>query len=623
MSKNQSKLSQLFDAGRINECIALALRLLKKNPDDLFVINLLIRIYLNVNIQEHALFYFKKSLSIDPNQREVLFNYSVFLDSIGNYSLAIKIVNDYLELYPKDESALVNKGFYLRNIKSYDEAIKSFLSAILVNSQNYLCYVAIGYIYYLKNEINSALDFYNQSISINPNSSEAYLNRGLALSSQNLFEEAIADFNRAISINPNLAEAYLNRGLVFYKIKKYEDSMSDYNKSIHINPLFIDAYHNRGLLFETLGQHPEAIQNFKKILSLDPNNFEAYFNMADNFKYLRRYKEAIISYEKSIELKKDYHPAYWNLASVLLKLKDMGRGWNYYEHRIQTSSYKNNLIQNQPVWLIDSDTSNKILLIHPDGGFGDFIQFYRFVLVAIKLFKKVILRCPLPLIELFESNSSLRDLEFLSTDETIPNFDYQCLIMSLPYLTKCENSLNIEIIPYIKPNVYNLKKWANLSSIKKLPKIGICWQGTQRDELDIIPGQNRSIPLHIFKELFNLPLEFHILQPEISNDDNELLDNYKNIHSYKNKINNFSDTASIIHHLDLVISIDTSLAHLCGAMDKETWILLPYLSDYRWGDDLQHFSPWYNSIILFRQERNLSWLDLLKKINFNLLKKFT
>jgi tetratricopeptide (TPR) repeat protein len=618
MSKN--KILQLYNAGNFNDCIALALKSLKKDPNDLFIINLLIRLYLNINNLDYALFYFNKSLILDARQEDVLFNYSVTLDRIGNYPLAIKIVDEYLALHPSDENALINRGFYLRNNKNYKDAIESFQSALSINKNNNLCYISIGYIHYLNNDNAVAIEFYNKALSINPNFAEAYLNRGLAFSAQDKLDEAINDYNKALSINPNFAEAYLNRGMISYKLNKYNESMSDYNTAITLNPSFINVYHNRGLLFTRLGQHREAIKNFEKILSLDTNNFEAYLNIGDNYKYLREYSHSINSYEKSIASNKDCYAAYWNLAVLLLKINDMRRGWNYYEYRIKNTTYRSNLIANQPCWQIDSNTSNKILLIHPDGGFGDFIQFYRFVLITIKLFKKVVLRCPLPLFELLESNNSFQALELIKVEDKIPHFDYQCLIMSLPHLTKYEESFISKFIPYIKPNPSNLNKWSQLFLVKHVLKVGICWQGTQRDELDNIPGQNRSIPLNVFKALFALPMEFHILHLQISKEDLSILNNYKNIVLYTDHILDFADTASIIHHLDIVISIDTALVHLCGAMNKETWVLLPYLSDYRWGEDSDDFSPWYNSHKLYRQKESHDWGDMLETVKINLSK---
>ena len=399
--------------------------------------------------------------------------------------------------------------------------------------------------------------------------------------------------------------------------------MVDYNESIRLNPLYIEAYHNLGCLFSRLGEHHEAIKNFEKILSLDSNSFEAHFNIGDNFKYLRKYSQAISHYEKSIGLNKEFYAAYWNLAPLLLKMHHMKRGWDYYEYRILSSTFKNHFIPNKPCWSEDTDNSNKILLIHPDGGLGDFIQFYRFVSIAVKSFKKVILECPKPLVELIKASNVFDSLVVFDSNTVVSNFDYQCLIMSLPHLTKYYDSLILDSLPYIKPDINYLEKWSNLFSVKKLPRVGICWQGAQRSELDDIPGQNRSIPLNIFKELFDLPIEFHILQLEISKNDMDVLNGYNNIRIYTNQITNFSDTASIIDHLDLVISIDTSLAHLCGAMNKDAWILLPYLSDYRWGDDLQDFSPWYNSLKLFRQEKSLVWTSTIKTAKINLLKHFT
>lgn len=620
MLKNQNKIVQLYNSGRINDCIVLAHKSLKKNPDDLFFINFLIKIYLNINNIDYALFYFNRSMSVDDKQKDILFNYSVFLDSIGDHDNAIKTINKYLTLFSFDENALINKGYFLRNASRFDEAIDSFKSALNINKKNYNIYSSIAYIYYITNNFELAVNFYNKAIILNPNLAALYLGRGLACLSSNDFDNALFDFNQAIAINPNLHEAFLSRGLIFYRLKKYNNCIDDYNQSIKLKPDYLEAYHNRGILFNSLGEHYAAIDEFKKILFYDKNNYESYLNIANSFKYLREYDNAISNYEISISLNKNYYPAYWNLSSVLLKNKCMKLGWEYHEYRIKINSYKNNLINGLPIWKIDSDISNKIVLIHPDGGFGDFIQFYRFVLIALNLCKKIILRCPRELIDLIKLNNSYENLEIIDLDKEIPHFDFQCLIMSLPYLTNTEANYALELIPYIKLNQNFSIKLSEPINNEITPNIGIFWEGAKRDELDSIAGQNRSISLTNLKDIFNLPFRFHVLQPTISDGDAKTLATYSNIATYNDHINNFLDTASIIEQLDLIISIDTSLVHLCGAMNKPTWALLPYINDYRWGDDEQVYSPWYDSVKIFRQKNYFDWGDTITSLKDNLIK---
>jgi len=238
------------------------------------------------------------------------------------------------------------------------------------------------------------------------------------------------------------------------------------------------------------------------------------------------------------------------------------------------------------------------LLIHPDIGYGDFIQFSRYITYCLSYFKKIIVEIPNCLLKLFKFSNE--NIQVISEDDNLPNYDYHCSIMNLALATKKD----IHIIPqeylFISPPVEKINYWKNKLGPKKKNRVGICWSASLRADVEFVLSRKRSISFDQFSIIFNSNIEYHSLNKEIPADDLIKAEKINGLTLHHLDIKDFTDTAALMIHMDLIITVDTSVAHLAGALGLKTWVILPYVSDYRWGLDAK-ISPWYKNIEIFRQ----------------------
>ena len=403
---------------------------------------------------------------------------------------------------------------------------------------------------------------------------DAYLNRGVTLESLKRFDEAIQDFDRAISLNPTNAEAYSNLGITENHLKHYDNALAKYDEAISIDPKCAEAYSNRGI---TLGE-------------------------------LKKYDEALINFDQAIALNPDIPEAYWNKSTLLLLQGKFEEGWKLYEWRWEGTQKEHRRHFSQPLWLGEYDNLHgKTILIYPEQGLGDVIQFCRYIPMIEDLGATV----------LFAVHPSLKSLvatmdanfTIIENGTDLPDFDLQCPIMSLPLAFKTTLETIPSEIPYLYADSDKIKDWKRVLGDEKITRIGLVWSGSTIHKND----HNRSLLLNQLEPILQLPFEFHCLQKEIRPTDQASLDAFKQIHQHQDQLVDFSDTAALICELDLVISVDTSVAHLAGALGKPVWILLPYAPDYRWMLDRPD-SPWYPTATLFRQPGIDDWDSVISEV---------
>jgi TPR repeat/Tetratricopeptide repeat/Glycosyltransferase family 9 (heptosyltransferase) len=389
------------------------------------------------------------------------------------------------------------------------------------------------------------------------------------------YEEALKNYDRALELSPHQANVYSNKAAVYKSLKQYENALKNIEYAIKLNPDLAAAYSNRGLIFYKLKQYQEADESYNLAIMLEPNTGDAYWNKS-NLKILQGY------YEERWQLFE------WRWKTTFLKLKPR----NF----------------NQPLWLGQEVINNKIILIHHEQGLGDSIQFSRYIVLIEKYHpKEIILEAPQALISVL---SSLRgNFKVVKLGDPLPHFDYYCPIMSLPLAFKT----TLESIPSEMPYLYADKNknllWEKKLGDKIKPRVGLVWSGFKGHKND----RNRSLLLKQLESIFSLPFEFHSLQKEIRDNDLEVLNSYNQIRQHQDDLIDFSDTAALIHHLDLIISVDTSVAHLAGALGKKVFLMLPYAPDYRWMDQRTD-TPWYPTMTLFRQPKADDWTSVVSEL---------
>ena len=434
--------------------------------------------------------------------------------------------------------------------------------------------------------------------------------RALTLHHAGKLGDAEGLYKTLLSYFPTHVEILTTLGVLLLQQGRSEAGFQQLKKSLSINPNQPAALYNMAVELQKLARLDEALACYNQALKINPQDINALINRGNTQKDLKQYKEAIASFERALAMQPNIASAHWNKSLTHILLGEYEQGWKEYEWGWQCGERGKPRQYSQPTWLGDESVTGKTILIHPEQGFGDLIQFCRYVPILEKLGAKVILEAPASLVELMASLS--RTLTVIKEGEALPTFDLVCPVMSLPLALKTTIESIPANTPYLSVSQTKKQYWEAKLGVKTLPRIGIVWSGSMTNKIDNNVCARRNIPLAELKPLFELPLEFHVLQKDIRPEDKLILDGLTQLHFHQEELNDFADTASIIQEMDVVISVCTSVAHLAGALRHETWVLLPYSADYRWMLN-EHDSAWYPSVELFRSNKIGDWSDVIQQ----------
>jgi hypothetical protein len=351
------------------------------------------------------------------------------------------------------------------------------------------------------------------------------------------------------------------------------------------------------------------LANCDKALALNPQFADAYNNRGITLYRLQRFSEALADFEKAIALKPAYAEALYNKGFLKLLLGEFEEGWKLHEWRWKKSDYPSPRALGKPLWLGEESVAGKTILVHAEQGFGDVILFSRYAGAVERLGAKIILEVPKPLVALLGTMKGSHTL--VAQGSAMPAFDFHCPMMSLPLALKTTPE-TIPKTPYIFTDKENLTKWRERLGTKSRPRIGLAWSGSPTNPNDA----NRSMPASLLAPLLHHDVEYHAIQKEFRPQDAEFLKESPII-THADELHDFLDTASLISEMDLVLSVDTSVAHIPGALDKKLWLLLPWVADFRWMTQRED-SPWYPSARLFRQPRFDDWGSVIAKVSTEL-----
>jgi tetratricopeptide (TPR) repeat protein len=470
----------------------------------------------------------------------------------------------------------------------------------------------LGVLLHQQGQNAEALKFINAALQQRPNEVVALTNRGAVLNGLKRFEETLATCDKAISIKPDYAEAFNNRGFALKEFKRVEEALASFDKAIALKPNYADALNNRGIALHALGRLDEALASYDKAIALRPNYADALNNRGITLYELRRHGEALASFDNAIALRLDHAHAHWNRAQLRLLTGDFARGWAEHEWRLTSNAFlKRNFPQ--PLWLGDEAIDGKTILLHSEQGFGDTIQFCRYVPLVADRGACVILEVKEPLRELMTSLAGVS--EVMSEGEPLPAFDVQCPLLSLPLVFQTRIETIPSAMPYLRAPAEAVKDWEARLGPKRRARIGLVWVGNAGHKRD----QDRSISLQTLLPLLNIDATFISLQKDMRPADAAVFDQHGGILNFSDALRAFSDTAALISQLDLVISVDTSVAHLAGALGKPVWVLLTFVPDWRWLLDRED-SPWYPTARLFRQGDRRTWDSVIMSVREAALK---
>jgi Flp pilus assembly protein TadD len=425
---------------------------------------------------------------------------------------------------------------------------------------------------------------------------------------------AITCFRRATKIAPDFAAAHYNLGNALGEQGQHGEAITCFLKAIALAPGLAEAHSNLGAALRHQGQLEEAATCYKTAIELAPQFPLAYFNFGTVLEEQRHMDEAAACYRKAINLQPDFAVAHHNLAMVLLTLGDMEAGWQEYEWRWKTpqmAGEARNFLQ--PQWR-GEPAVGKTLLIHAEQGFGDNLQFCRYAPLAAARGLRVIMEAPKPLVRLFQSLPGIDQI--ITAGEPLPSFDLHCPMMSLPLASKTTMATIPAAPAYLFADPAKIKHWQIRleAAASQGKRIGLVWAGRSKkgNRAHVEIDRRRSISLKQLAPFFELPgLLFFSLQKDKSAEAEFL------VIDFMTEMADFADTASLIANLDLVISVDTAIAHLAAALGKPVWLLNRFNSDWRWLDG-RRGSLWYPSLRLYSQPCPNDWASVVTEISNDL-----
>jgi len=473
-----------------------------------------------------------------------------------------------------------------------------------------------GNAYRRKNRYAEAIACYQRAVSLQPVYAEAYNNMGLAFQEKGDLDESIHCFQKAIESSPGLFHAYFNMGVSHKYRKNVDDAIFCFQRALLLKPDLSAAYNRLGTIFREQGQLDKAIFCFQKEIEIDPENAQAYNNLGSAFHDTGEINEAIRCFQKSLRLRPDHVETNWNLALAQLLKGDFLEGWARYEWRLRKPDWTSVHvpIDHLPPWDGCAFPGQR-LLIRCEQGMGDVIQFVRYLPMVKARGGTVILEVETSLARLLKGCRGISELVSPhSGTEPVHRFDYQLSLLSLPRVFNTTHLTIPAQIPYLSAEEKLIALWKErLRGLEGL-RIGICWQGNPSYKGDSF----RSIPLrhffclaamdgvhlislqkgHGLEQMTNLPKDVSII------DFGPLLDASTGA---------FVDTGALMKQLDLVVTSDTAVAHLAGALGVPVWVLLQHVPEWRWGLTGEN-TAWYPTMRLFRQDRSGDWAGVFERV---------
>lgn len=459
-----------------------------------------------------------------------------------------------------------------------------------------------------------ALASHDRAIALQPDFAKAYCNRGLVLADLQRHAEALASHDRALALRPDHAEAHANRGVVLADLRRYEEALASCDRAIALRPDYADAYVNRSVVLSHLQRYEDALASCDRAIVLQPDHAEPHYNRAKLLADLQRHADALASYDRAIAVKPDHAEANWNQSHCLLALGQLDRGWRLFEWRKQLDRPAGTRAFPKPLWLGQESIAGKTLFIHWEQGLGDTIQFCRYATLAQALGARVVMSVQEPLRRLLATLGP--DIMVTAGNEAPTELDCHCPMMSLPLAFSTTLETIPRTVPYLAADAAAVAAWRlRLSALAGL-RVGLCWAGNPRrdDPSAHAIDQRRSFTLAQYAPLAGVVgAHFVSLQKGDAAAQSVAPPAGLRIHDWTDELNDFADTAALIEALDLVITVDTSVAHLAGALGKKVWILNRFDSCWRWLTERDD-SPWYPTARLFRQPKPGDWDSVIPKV---------
>lgn len=536
------------------------------------------------------------------------FNEAMALQRQGRLREAEKIYARVLKAAPGHFDALNLLGAVKAQQGQIGEAQRLFAAAVKINPNVAGAWANLGQALHALKRNDEALRCLDKARALAPDDLNVLHQHANALLSLGRSEAALGEFRAVAARAPRHGEARLNSGIACAALGRPEEALAEFDAALALMPGHPAVHYNRALALQALGRDAEAVEVHDRALAAAPQHAGAWLHRGRALAALKRHDEALASYGKAATLRRGDPDAEFSESLALLALGDYRRGFAKYEARWRRTGMPEQKGRGRPLWRGEYPLSGKTVLLHAEQGLGDTTQFARYVpLLAATGPKQIVLEVQSELTTLMARLAG--GATVIARGEAPPPFDVHCPLGSLPLAMGTDLSNVPAPIPYLAADVGALAKWATRLEALKRPRVALAWSGNASHYND----RNRSIPLARLAPLLTLPASFISIQRELRNDDAARLTAAPRVLHLGGELENFTDTAAVMALCDLVISADTAVAHLAGAMGRPLWVLIPFAPDWRWTLEGET-SPWYPAARLFRQTAPGDWHDVISRV---------
>jgi tetratricopeptide (TPR) repeat protein len=563
---------------------------------------------------QDALACFERAVALDPGLAPAHHNIGILAARLGEHERALRSLDRALSLQPQQAALHSNRGNELKELARLPEALQSYDTALAIEPQNLDTRHNRAAVRTLLGKYTDALQDYDVLIARHDTPTAADLiGRGMALVGLGRNEEALVSLQQAITLSPGDADAHIQHGVALLRLARHDEAVSSFDRALAIRPDLTEVLNNRGVALAALGRPKDALDSFLRSLVFNGSVADTHTNVGIVLKTLGRYDEAGASFGRALWHKPDDPAASFELAFLHLTLGDLKRGWPLYEARFRVPALAIPPRRcDAPRWDGTTPLAGKVLLVHAEQGLGDTIQFCRYLPLLTARGAKIVFEVMPPLKALLRSLPDA--IQVHGRGERLPPADYHCPLLSLPLAFDTQLSTIPRGVPYLSAEPQRVTQWsARLQGLAGL-RVGIAWQGNPSVE-KLVWAQGRSFPLEMLKPLADLSsISLVSLQKGAGVEqlrDCTFRDRILDLGSdFDHGPDAFLDTAAVMADLDLVISSDTSVAHLAGALGRPVWVALNATPDWRWMLDRSD-SPWYPTMRLFRQPRAGEWTEVV------------
>jgi tetratricopeptide (TPR) repeat protein len=546
------------------------------------------------------------SHSVDPQAAAQTFDRAVSLHRQGCVPAAEALYQAVLARDPDHPGALRQLGIVRLQQGDFEDALPLIRRGLDRDPDCCEARVNFGVALHALNRPAEALEHFERAIALEPERADAHYNLGRALQVLDRAADALRCYQRALALKPGYAEAHNNLGNVLLALNRPVEAVARFESALALRPDYADAHSNLGIAYHALDRYEEALASYARALALRGDHADAHNNLGLALRDMNRHAEAIACFERAQAVKPDMVDAQVNESLARLALGDFEAGWKKYQWRRLTTGFHRRKSP-RPLWLGDWDLAGQIILLHGEQGLGDTLQFARYVPLVAQLGAQIILAVQRPLAPLLTGLAGVAIVR--AQGDAVPPYDCYCPLPSLPLAFGTTVDTIPAEIPYIGVPADRAEKLRPVMEAIGRPRIGLMWAGNLAH-----PNHRRWIALRHLLPLTQMrDLHFVALQRELPEGDAPLLESAQVSTFLGERQADLADTAALIAGLDLVITVDTAIAHLAGALGKPVWVLLPFSADWRW---LRHRddSPWYPTARLFRQPALGDWAGAVAQV---------